>query len=244
MRTTILNRRVGPTVVGQDIYETSDTPKCRLGLQLQLGDRIFRYAKNGTAALGKGKMLQGAATISDHKNINVAASTPVDATEVTVTLGATAATANQYADGYLHVNAGTGAGTAYRIKSHPSAAASANLTVTLYDALETALATTNRVTLTKNKYDSVVVTPTAGLTSAVVGAPIIDVAANKYFWLQTEGPTAVLVSGAIGAGQNVGWSSSVAGACSPVTSAGVDAFGRVIQANADTDYALIDLKLD
>jgi len=243
-RTTVWGKQVGPTVVGQDIYEESSTPKCRIGLLLQLGDRFFRYAKNGAVALAKGKMTQGAVAIANHRNIVVAAAAPAATTTVTVTLGATAVVANQYADGYLHVNNEAGEGVTYRIKSHPAAAASANLVVTLYDALETALTTTSRVTLTKGKYDSVVIAPAAGLTSAATGVPLINVAAGNFFWMQTKGPAAVLTQGTIVIGQNVGLGGTVDGACGPVGAVTTDVWGRVLQVNASTDYSLIDLSLE
>ena len=57
-------------------------------------------------------------------------------TSITVTLGATAATKDQYADGYIYTNDNTttsdrGEGQIYRIASNPAADGSATLAVTL-----------------------------------------------------------------------------------------------------------------
>ena len=240
----LLNADFGPTVVGQSVYEESSTPKAKLGHRLVLGERVFRYGKAGSSNLSRGKMCQGPAPVANHKNIAVAAAAAAGATEITVTLGATAATKNQYAEGYLHVNDANGEGQCYKIKSHPAGSASGSLTVTLYDPIETALTTSSEVTLTANPFNGVIVAPNGGLTQIVVGVPLIAVTAGYYAWFQTRGPAPVLGQGTLVIGQNVGLGGTADGACGPVSADTTFVWGKVMQVNASTEYALIWLTLE
>ncbi len=230
-------------ILKQHIYEASATPKHRLGTKLVMGDgRVFYYAKAGDTALDDGKLCQSAAPNANHKNITVAAAAAVGDTKVKVTLGASALTANYYADGYLHCNDETPEGTIYKIKSHPAASASSSVWITLYDPIWKAFTTTSDVTLTKHPYDSLIVAPTS-LTAPVVGVPIIDVPANHYFWLQTFGPCSVLTEGTIVIGQNVGASTTTSGAVSAIGAYTTAVVGWTMQVNATTEYSLIFLKI-
>lgn len=242
--TKTLGSDVGVTMANQSIYEESETQKHKLGERLVLGDRVFRYCKNGAVALAAGKMTQGAAPVANHKNIAWASGGAVNQKKVTLTLGATLATKNQYADGTLHVNDATGEGQTYRIKSHPAADSAATLEVTLKDDIIVALVSGSEATLTKNKYDSLVIAPSGGLTSVVVGVPLVAVTAAYYFWACTKGPCAVLTQGTVVIGQNAGLGGTADGAAGPVTPAATDTWGRVMQVNASTEYSLIDLMLE
>ncbi len=234
----------GVIIPAQDIYEQSATQKHALGKRLVLGDRVFRYAKCGGSNLAAGKMTQAPAPVANHKNIAWASGGAAGSKTVTLTLGATAATANQYADGYLHVNDATGEGQCYRIKSHPAANASATLELTLYDEIVTALASGSECTLTANKYNGLIVAPNGGLTSIVIGVPLITVTANYYMWVQTKGPAPVLTQGTVVIGQKVGLGGTADGACGPIGDDVTDIWGRVLQVNASTEYSLIDLILE
>lgn len=228
---------------GQGIYEQSSVPQAKVGEELVVGDRAFKYALNGAVALDPGKMCQGAAPVANHLNCAVAAAAGAGSNTVTVTLGATALSANAYAEGWLHVNDVNGEGQCYRIKSHPSALSAGTVVVTLYDEIVTALTTSSEVTLTANLYSGVVIAPNTGLTSAAVGVPLIPVTAAHYFWIQTKGVAAVLTQGTVVIGQKVGLGGTADGACGPVASDVTDTWGRVVRVNASTDYSLIDLKL-
>ena len=90
---------------------TNTTKKRALGTILELPDgREFKYALNGGSAISSGKLASSAAMIGNHDMDLTTAAASVGDTSITVTLGATAATKDQYADGYIYTNEGTGQG--------------------------------------------------------------------------------------------------------------------------------------
>jgi hypothetical protein len=181
--------------------------------------------------------------VANHKNRAVAAAVAVGDTRVSVTLGNTAAAANDYAEGYLHCNATGAPGSVYKIKSHLAIDANGTGWINLYDPVTKAMTTSSKVTLTKNHYKDVVTCPTT-LTSVPVGVSIVDVTNGYYFWLQTYGPCAVLTNGTIVVGNGVIPSGSVSGAVDAEAAASiVPRVGFVLQVNADTEFSLIFLRL-
>lgn len=224
-------------------YETSATAgQSTLGaLAVTTDGRKFRFGKAGAVALAAGKLCQGPALVANHQNIAVAVAAPVGSLEVTVTLGATAATANQYADGLLIVNDAAGEGVVYEIDSNPAADASASLTLTLKQPLSEALTTSSEVSLSANVYNGVLVNPTTP-TGAVVGVPITDIAAGEYGFFCVNGVVACLNDGGWTAGSAVSPSNAVAGAVeNGVIAQGF--VGRALQAGTDTEYNLVDLNI-
>lgn len=224
-------------------YEVSDVSSCTLGAFGITDDgRLFRYSKAAGTALDAGKLMQGPAVVANHQNIAVAANAAIGDTTVTVTLGATAATANQYAAGYLSVNDATGEGELYEILSNPAADASASLVLTLRNPIRTALvAATSEVSLTANPANGVIVAPTTR-TGKIVGVAVADVPANYYCFLQVGGLCPVLNDGALTVGSAVSPSNAVAGAVEN----GVIAQGFVgiaYQTGVDTEYRVVDLNV-
>jgi hypothetical protein len=139
-----------------------------------------------------GKLYQNAALVANHQNLDV---TAVQAysnngnvpAKVTVTLGNTAATANQYAGGYLAVVDGTGEGQILKIASHPAADASASLVVTLEDGPLTALsASDSEASLLPATGNGLVIAPTT-LTNSIFGLSLYVVAAGSYGFFLTRG---------------------------------------------------------
>ena len=96
------------TTVGDadpDPFSESSTQLFPLGTELKYADRIYKYSGIGSAAVTAGKLLQTkVAVVGHHRDISVQTAASAGDTSVIVTLGATAATLNQYAEGYLHVN--------------------------------------------------------------------------------------------------------------------------------------------
>jgi hypothetical protein len=223
-------------------YETSSTQESTLGaLAVATDGRKFRYGKAGAVALAAGKLCQGPALVANHQNIAVAAAAAVGAVEVTVTLGATAATANQYAGGLLVVNDADTEGLVYEIDSHPAADASGSLTLTLKSPVREALTTSSEVSLAQNVYNGVLVNPTTP-TGAVVGVPISDIAAGEYGFFCVNGVVGCLNDGGWTAGSAVSPSNAVAGAVEDgVIAQGF--VGRALQAGTDTEYNLVDLNI-
>ena len=115
------------------IQEFTSDQKLPLGTEGRTRDgRRFRYASAGGTTLVQGNMLQGPAQIANHQNCAVQTAYALGDTSLSITLGATAATANQYAEGLAVVYDSTSKGYAFGIKSHLANAGSATLVLQLY----------------------------------------------------------------------------------------------------------------
>jgi hypothetical protein len=181
-----------------------------LGSVMRLQDgREFVYAKAGEA-LSKGKLATAPAHVADHSNIAVAAAVAVGGTTVTVTLGATAATANQYAGGLLVTSDAAGEGTSYEILSHAAVDASGVITLKLRNPIRVALTTSSEVTLVHNQFRGTLEGTVA--TRKAVGVPLVDVTDQYFYWAQYRGACPVLADGAIALGNAVVPSDAVSGA--------------------------------
>ena len=219
----------------------------QLGARFKTQDgRVFRAFKNGAVAAVPGKLYQTAAQITNHQDL-VPAAAAIGATQVTVTLGATAATANQYAGGQLMVSITPGQGYSYEIDSHPAADASATLVLTLKDPIQIALTTASNVDLVPNPYNGVILTVVTTITGCPVGVPVYAVAANEYGYLQTGGIANVLADGTVLVGDSVVYSNGTAGAVEAAANASTEAqsvVGRALSGIATTEYGPIFLTLD
>lgn len=231
-----------PKLLVQGLYDESLTALQRLGTVRCLDDgRTFAYARAGAVALAAGKLTQNAVVAANHLNIAVATAAAIDDTRVNVTLGATAAAANLYKDGFLHVNDAAGEGHLYKIRGHLAIVSAGTGYIELYDKLRVALTTLSEVTLTQSPQDGVLVFPISQ-TGAPAGVPPIAVTASYYFWNQVKGPCACLVDGVVVVGNDVAPGTVTAGALkAAATTDIVGAVGRVLRVNADTEYALIQL---
>lgn len=239
-------------VTGQDLFSQvsnvsttvpyyTQTPL--LGVRAVTGDgREFRLCQAGATALVVGKLYSEAAQLTTHHNLTPTAAS-AGATQVTVTLGATAATANQYLNGYLLVEADSGGtpGYLYQIGGNPAANSSATLAVQLNDPLQVAITTAAKISLIPNEYSAVIISA-ASATGNPVGAAIYPVTASYYGWLQTKGPASVLSDGAITVGVAAVKSSSVAGAVASLSST-LAPVGVAMETTTDTQYGLFALDL-
>jgi len=216
-----------------------------LGSVLYYGDRVFRYGLAGGVALTAGKLVQTAVgTKADHQDLAPTAAVAAGEYEISVETAGTDLTANQYKDGYLYVNDGAGEGQCMKIASNPAHDHSADpsVVITTYDALATAVATSSKVSLIADPWSAVLVAPAAE-TGAVMGCPVVDMAASAYGWFQTYGPAAVLTVGTIVLGHNVVRSATVAGGVAPATSDILDIVGTTMLVDVTTDYSLIKLNI-
>lgn len=230
---------VGPS----GLYTSSDLAYAPLGARAVTGDgREFRYARAGGTALVPGTLLQAGPEDTAHQNLAPTANGSAGDTEITVTLGASAVTANEYAGGWAIITTSTGAGYQYQISSHPAANGSATVTLTLADPLVTSIASaTTKVDLVLNPYSAVIINP-ATATSNPIGVAVHAIAANEYGWVQVKGVASVLMDGTGVVGTAQVASNAVAGAVEPAT--GVQApVGTLVTGVADTQYGAIDLDL-
>lgn len=220
--------------------------------------REFVLAQNAGTALAQGKMVQSPAQITNHSNL-ATSTAAIAATTITVTLGGTAVTANQYQGGFLIINAGTGAGQTLRIQSHPAqTSTSGTVVVTLEDPIQVAtLSSDTKSCLRLNSFGSlygtdyrtsgVVVMPTTN-TGQVIGASVYPIAASSatvasYGLLQTKGAAAILNDATTGIGLDVMPSSNTAGAVMTYVVATNTRVGTAVQAGVTTEYRIVNLQL-
>lgn len=213
---------------------------------------------NGAVALHAGVLAQSAPIVSAHQNCAVTAYTAASASgpgTVTVTLGATAVTANQYAGGFLNVNDNNGEGQLLQIASHPAAALSTSVVITLADAPGSngvALTTASEVSLIPNPYNGVVVNPTTP-TNAPVGVTLSPISAssatvNSFGFLVKDGITSCLCDATNPAvGTAIGASTATAGAIGAVAYAGnivtTTVIGNTVQTGVSTEYRMVRVTL-
>lgn len=223
--------------------------------------REYVLVQNAGTALVAGNLIQGPPQIANHQNLTTtaftAATTSALAT-VTVTLGATLASTNQYQLGYAIVNAGTGIGQTLKISSHPSAAQSGSLKITLEDNPVVALDTTSKICLRLNPYGTqngtdfrtsgVVICPTT-LTGQVIGVTNYAIGATTaagaitYGLIQTRGLTSCLNDATTAIGLDVMPSSNTAGAVMTYVAATSSRVGTSTQAGVTTEARQITVQL-
>lgn len=223
-----------------------NTGQPQLGVRGVTGDgREFRFCQAGASNLVVGNLLQAPAQIANHRRLTPTAAS-AGATSVTVTLGATLVSANQYNQGWLVVeddSGGTG-GFQYQIKNTPAAALSAALTVTLADPLVVAITASAHVSLVLNPYSGVIQMPSTA-TSAPVGVALpvsqpasqsAGITANYYGWVQERGVATVLSEGGSTVGTAVAASDTTAGAVETCDANSEFVVGCALQTLTTTDF--------
>ena len=216
-----------------------------LGSVLYYGDRVFRYGLAGGVALTAGKLVQTyVATAADHQDLAPTAGVAAGEYEISVETAGTDLTLNQYTGGYLYVNDAAGEGQCLKIQSNPvhDHSDDPSVVITCYDALATAITTSSKVSLIQDPWSGLLVAPAAE-TGAVMGCPIVDMAASAYGWFQTYGPAAVLTEGTAVLGHNVMRSDTTAGAVEPSSGSTLDIVGTCMLVDVTTDYSLIKLNI-
>ena len=251
--------QIGPTglIVGKDLarhaeadpYTESATQLWPLGTRLVYGDREFRYVKMASSGVTAGKLLQNAVHQgADHLDMNITSGDvpAIGDYRISLETNGTNLTLNQYAEGYIYVNDGTGEGQLMKIKSHPAHTHGDDATCvfTLYDPVTVALVAggTSKVTIHQSKYTRVIVSPTSE-TGSVLGATVRNMTADYFGWVQVQGPAAVLTNGTIVVGNNVTRGQTVAGSVEAAPDAVSSVVGEVMAVNANGDYSLIYLRL-
>lgn len=229
----------GPlAIIANGTFQTSTDASLEtlLGSRWDLSDgrevALGQPASGTTVA--EGKLYQNAALIAHHQNCDVTAvqaysnNGNVPAT-VTLTLGATAVTANQYRGGYLAVVDGAGEGQLLKIASHPAADGSTTVTVTLEDAPATALSTsTSEVSLLPATGNNLVIMPTTP-TNVPFGLAMYPIAAESYGFFLTKGiGNALSDATAPAVGCAISWSAATAGAVGATPYSGNVVTGAVI----------------
>lgn len=215
--------------------------------------------QNGGVALTAGKLIQGPVSIGANHTGLTCATAAIGATQITVTLGGTVVTANQYQGGFAVVSAGTGIGQTLRIQSHPAqTSGSGTVVLTLEDPLSVATAVSDsKVSLTLNPYGAqfgttfatsgCVVSPTTA-TGPTIGVTIYPIPATSatvlsYGFIQTRGAVACLNDSTTAIGLDVMPSSSVAGAVVTYVVATRNRVGTSTVAGETTKAQIINIQL-
>lgn len=170
----------------QGLFQQSSTKMERLGaLRVEADGRKFRYGKAG-AAIAAGKNTSVAAAVAHHINRPAIAAAAIGSMQISVTVDATAVTADQYADGWLQTNDATGEGYSYRIESNTACDASGTTVIQLADPIQVALVlTTSEISLIPNPYSAVIIN--ANPTDAPGGCTMRAMTSGYYGWFQTGG---------------------------------------------------------
>lgn len=181
--------------------------------------REYRYVQAGGTALVVGYLQQAPAEITNHQDLTPTAGSALASNVITATLGATAATANQYAGGFAVISVTPDIGYIYRISGHAAVDSAGVITLTLDDVIRgSALTTTSRIDLFPNPYKGVIINPTTA-TSAPVGVAVTALTASYFGWVQTRGPGVVVADagGALTVGTNIVASNQTAGCVEAAT---------------------------
>ncbi len=225
-----------------DLTGNTATQLHNLGERVVTPDgRSFRYAKAGAVDLVAGTLLQASAQVANHQNLTATAAA-AGATSVTVTLGGTAATANQYAGGYVMVTVTPDQGKQYLVLSNPAQTnGSGTLTLQLADPIVTAWTTGTRVDLIANPYNGVLINPSTA-SSTPVGVAQVVITAAQYGWIQVGGVANILADGAVTVGTSLVASNATAGAVEALT--GVQAVvGIAVTDISTTEYGAVRIFL-
>lgn len=161
------------------------------------GREVILVSTGSTTTATAGQLYQDAALVSGHQNVSVTSVTAYSTNgnipaSLSIGTNATAATANQYAGGFVVVNAGTGKGQTLRIASNSVFGATTTSTITLEDGPNVALSTSDsKVCLIPPHGANVIQMPTTP-TGAVVGVALAPIAAGAYGFLTSKGLTSAL----------------------------------------------------
>lgn len=238
-------------VSDQDIRTVSaNKGGAQFGQVAQSSDgRYFVYGLNGTGsgtALAPGKLNQGALSVTNHVN-QTGVTVSAGAQQVTYTIGATALTANQYVDGYLYVNTGTGAGQTMEIASHgTSVSGSTAVTFNLFDSVYTTTSVSDsKFSLQPNAYSKVIIEQQGSSTAIIpVGYTAISLPDANYGWFQTGGPCAILTNGTCTVGVPVVPSATTNGAVDINTAALFQSqVGYMMTTSTSTQYQIAYLTI-
>lgn len=229
-------------VPGQSIFKSSSTQEHNLGVKVTANDgKEYRYIHAG-AAIAAGVLVGTSAEHTNHESRTPDASAVGDTT-IVMTLGATAADANEYAGGFMVVTNTPGLGLMYEIDRHAAVASSGSATIYLKDPIKVALTTDSRVDLVHNPYKDCVtwVNGTGTYTGIPVGVTTYAISSGEYGWVCVHGAASCLADGNLTIGQGCVASNGVDGAVEPAAS-GTEAqapVGYCLTTGTDTEYPAI-----
>lgn len=217
---------------GQFQTSTDASLAALVGTRWELSDgrELILVSVSSAGAVVAGNLYQDAAIVSGHQGVAVTAFQAYSANgnvpaTVTVTLGASALTANEYAGGFAIVDSGTGIGQTLRVESNPAANASATgVVITLEDGPNVALDATSTLCLIPAHGANVIQNPTTP-TGSPVGVGLYGIPASSYGFLVSKGLVSALSDASVAAvGKAISPSVTTAGTVT-IASAGTAVIG-------------------
>ncbi len=235
-------------------YAESSIQQYPLGTKLIQAERIWRYCKAGGSGLNIAAPISSAPAVDTDQQEDIVCSTGSAIGSHSLWLKSTAALdgspndeKNTFAEGYVHINDGTGQGQIYKIKSNDAfSGTDDNEEFILYDPLTIAtIAADTEFGLIMSPYKNVVVCPTAATMGICLGVPMRAVTTLFYFWSQTGGPASVVPQAAIALGNYaiVGTTAGKVNIISAVTTEYIIGW-PLTPGIADTEEMMIYLTLD
>lgn len=236
-------------IIAQDIWSESANQLHELGaLGVDKWGNRYRYIKAGASALVTGNLLQEPAEDTNFRSMAVDTAAAIGDKMVSVTLGGTAVTANQFDEGILYVESSTGIGQQFRIKRHEvQTSTSGSCNFYLDRPLKIALTTSSQVSVRKNPYKGVIQYPVTTQTGGAVGVALYAQTAAYFGWVISGGDQAVLFDTGGNTANDasaVSPSAAVAGSVKVfATSTPIIGFAREV-VSVDSTMGLVHLTID
>lgn len=179
-------------VIQQGLFEESTTARHKIGTRMQLADgRVYYYASTSEATVA-GKLSFSKPMDAANTAMVTGVAAAVGAKVVTgMTVGATAVTANEFAEGFMYTQKVAVEGYTYKIKSNTSGSAAGTMSISLYDPIQLAITAATEVGFAYNPFH-LVSSATTTVTSSPAGVPAKGIiTSGSYGWLQTWGVCAI-----------------------------------------------------
>lgn len=229
-----------------DQFAVHTTQSLAHGQEMRFPDgRRFRYARAGAVAVVPGKLYQAAIPVANHVLQTPVAAAVGDRT-ISLALGATAVTEDQYRDGYVVVDlaTNTGFGYMYEVAAHPAIDASTTWAIPIRSAVQVAISTqANSVSLVPNNYAGVILAVVATPTATLAGVSVKAIPIGQFGWIQVAGNCMCLTDGTVVIGTTV-ITGSVTGSVAAESGAAsltLPVVGTVVRVAVDTAYSTICL---
>lgn len=230
-------------------HKEESTQSSHLGIPYRQDStgRCWRYSEVGGTAVDPGKLVVSATIVANHVDLSFSTAPAVGDKELSITLGATAASANDYRDGFAVIQDGTGEGILHPLGEHAAVASAGTgkFTIDQGESIQVAGATAEtNVDLVKNLYKDVVISVTDQADNPV-GVYNVGVTADYYAMVQTWGPAAVWQDEANAVGDMLTTGTGVAGQVEADDAAGEPLIGQQgPQAGTATEYQLVYLRIE
>jgi hypothetical protein len=214
-----------------------------VGSRMHFDDgRQFRYTQAGGVAVVVGKLYQAAIPVSNHV-LQTPPAVAVGARTIPFVLGATAATADQYKDGYFVVDlaTNTGFGYLYGIDTHPAVASSGTFSIPLTSPVQVAISTqATSCSLVPNTYRGPILAIATTPTAKIAGFSVKPLPISNFGWLCTKGPVMCLTTGGINIAEKVIPSTTTGAVIIEAAYSIYPCVGEVLRVAVTTAYSTIN----